>query len=557
MTGPDQVPPDGDATLGTPAAPRTPGAEAGGASPAGRVPPGHQRTHPITPLVTGWRIILGVLAVLTAQNVARLVQDFTPSRLLIGLGVIAAVMVLGVGVAALSWWATSYGVDDDGVTRQSGLLSRSRQFAPRSRIESVSVERPLVARLLGLAKVRVEIAGGDESHLDIAYIRAQDAEALRRRILRVAAGEGDGGTDLATDDGAGAAPVAGADGERGPAAGPEHAAQVPSTAQAGLREVLRDGVTDGEPIAEIPTARLVRSLLRDLGFLLGFVMSVVGVGLAIGLAVWQDGLSLAILVPLLPALVAIPRYVFGRIEAGWGFVSRITDRGLRMRRGLATTRTDNIAAGRIQRLDLRRPLLWRTPRWTAVHVTVAGIEDDSENGAQNALPVGTDPELALTLGHLAPPLGTADDLAFVDRWLSVPARQLDGWRVPHPLQWIARRTQATTLLPGALVHRSGVLTRRLQVIPRDRIQQVSLHADPLGRRIGVMGLKVGVAGHTVSLDDLPEREARLLHTVLSEDAARLRRYRDRAHWPRPALAVGAPVPAAPGGIAAPPAEARP
>ena len=63
MTGPDQAPPEHDVTLGAPAAPRTPGADAGATSPAGRVPPGHQRTHPITPLVTGWRIILGVLAV--------------------------------------------------------------------------------------------------------------------------------------------------------------------------------------------------------------------------------------------------------------------------------------------------------------------------------------------------------------------------------------------------------------------------------------------------------------------------------------------------------------
>src|SRR5699024_2782236 len=109
----------------------------------------------------------------------------------------------------------------------------------------------------------------------------------------------------------------------------------------------------------------------------------------------------AVLLPLLPTLIALPRYILGRIEAGWGFVSRITDRGLRMRRGLANTRTDNIASGRIQRFQLRRPLLWRSQGWTAVAVTVAGIDDTSENGAENALPVGTAEELRLTLGHLA------------------------------------------------------------------------------------------------------------------------------------------------------------
>src|SRR5690625_6722166 len=82
-----------------------------------------------------------------------------------------------------------------------------------------------------------------------------------------------------------------------------------------------------------------------------------------------------------------------------------------MRRGLLNTRTDNIATGRIQRFHLKRPLLWRGPGWTAVTVTVAGIDDSGENGAENALPVGTREELALTIGHLAAPLGTSDDLA--------------------------------------------------------------------------------------------------------------------------------------------------
>ena len=33
--------------------------------------PGHPPPHPITPLVTGWKIVVGIIAVLTAQNIAR------------------------------------------------------------------------------------------------------------------------------------------------------------------------------------------------------------------------------------------------------------------------------------------------------------------------------------------------------------------------------------------------------------------------------------------------------------------------------------------------------
>lgn len=515
------------------------------------LPEGHRRTHPLTPLVTGWRIILGVIGIATAQNVVALVQDFTLRRLLIGAAILAAIIVVSVAGSFLSWRATSYGVDAGGVAKHSGVLSRSREYAPRERIESVSVERPLLARLLGLAKVRIEVAGGGESYLDVEYVRSDLAEELRVRILEVSAGEApprqfpDAGADPAApettaEDGP-PSPAGPACGELpGAAARPTHAgtaANGTGSPARSLRSFLHDGVTDGEAIAEIPTSRLVRALLRDTEFVIGTVMSAVGVAVAVTLAIWQDGLNPAILLPLLPALIAVPRFVLGRIESGWGFVSRITERGLRMRRGLANTRTDNIAAGRIQRLDLRRPLLWRSQGWTAVSVTVAGIDDDSDSGAQNVLPVGTGEELALTIGHLAPPLGTQDDLATLEHLLTARARDIEGMHVTRRWHPIARRTHATVLLPGALVRRTGMFSRRVEIVPRDRIQQLTLGDGVLARRLGVLSLAVAVAGHTVSIDPLRREDALDLHRQLRRDAASLRRYSDRSRWPMPALSL--------------------
>ena len=555
------------------------------------------RTHPITPLVTGWKIVVGIIAVLTAQNIARLLEDFTLQRALIGLAAVAAAVVIAIVLSALSWWFTTYAVDDHGVSLHRGMISKSREYAPRARIESVSVERPLLARLLGLAKVRVEVAGGGESYLDIEYVRSADAEELRRRVLGVAAlasapEAGDaadseprpagaapaGGTAAEQADvtGASAAPWS-ADGRTAADAAPATTSGAHLTAAAapgadgaatgsGLESLLYDGVTDGELIAKIPTARLVRSLLRDLGFVFGTLASVLGVGFAIVVGIWQEGINIAMIIALFPAFIAVPKFVFGRIESGWGFVSRITDRGLRMRRGLANTRTDNIASGRIQRLAVRRPLLWRAPDWTAVSVTVAGIEDDSENGAQNVLPVGTRDELGATLGHLAAPLGTADDLATLEHLLSAPAPGIEGLRKPLRLYWIARRTQVAVLLPGALVHRTGILGRSLEIIPRERIQHVSLSDGPLSRRLGLLDLEVGVAGHTLHLTSLARSDALALHAVLARDGRTLRRYRDRAQWPAPVLAAArrsapdeppATTPAAPAQPAQPSTPASP
>ena len=495
------------------------------------------RTHPITPLVSGWKIVVGVLAVLTAQNIAQLLNEFTIQRALIGAGLLLVAALIAILLSALSWWFTTYAVDEGGVSLHSGMISRSREYAPRARIESVSVERPLLARLLGMAKVRVEVAGSGESYIDIEYVKSAAAEELRRGILGIA--EHAAPPEQAVQaqpphrqDGE-SATEGGADGSEPAPAASEGSAQIGGA----LRSFLHDGVTEGELIAQIPTSRLIRSLVRDIGFVIGVLMSIVGVAVAVALAIWQDGINPAMFIALLPTLIALPKYVFGRIESGWGFVSRITERGLRMRRGLANTRTDNIVSGRIQRLELRRPLLWRRPDWTAATVTVAGIEDDGEDGAQNVLPVGTREELRATLGHLAAPLGTDDDMATIEHLLSAPAREIEGLRPRVRMYWIARRTDVTVLLPGALVNRSGLFTRRLEIVPRERIQQLTLSDGPLSRRIGVLDLQVGIAGELVHVSSLPRAEILDLHAVLSRDAATLRRYSDRAHWPQPALSL--------------------
>lgn len=510
-----------------------------GPEPSGAEAP-RLRTHPITPLVTGWKVVVGIIAVVSAQNIARLINDFSVTKALIGAGVIFAAVVIAIALSTLSWWFMTYAVDDEGVSLHSGVISKSREYAPRARIESVSVERPLLARLLGLAKVRVEVAGGGESYLDIEYVKSAAAEKLRQEILGVADRSGAGTGRSAGEASAPrrSVPATGEtrDAQEAPGAIPApDDGQTDPAASGTVASILYDGVTDGELIAQVPTERLVRSLLRDIGFLVGIVMSIVGVGVAIALAIWQDGLNIAMIIALAPTLITVPKYVFGRIESGWGFISRITDRGLRMRRGLANTRTDNIASGRIQRFELRRPLLWRAPGWTAVSVTVAGIEDDDENGAENVLPVGTRAELGATLGHLAAPLGTDDDRAALEHLITAPARQIEGIRTPARLFWISRRTEVTVLLPGAVIHRSGILAKKVEIIPRERIQQVELHDGPLARRLGLLDLEVRIAGDSLSLSGISRDDALALHGVLARDARTLRRYRDRAQWPAPAL----------------------
>src|SRR5699024_5290485 len=132
---------DGGAVSSSPtspaAAPDPDGAPLGPAASAATAPrPGtaRRRTHASTPLATGWKIVVGVLAVLTAQNIAQLLDEFTLQRALIGAGVLVAAAVVAILFSALSWWFTTYAVDEDGVSLHSGMISRSREYAPRARI---------------------------------------------------------------------------------------------------------------------------------------------------------------------------------------------------------------------------------------------------------------------------------------------------------------------------------------------------------------------------------------------------------------------------------------
>src|SRR5204863_420924 len=56
------------------------------------------------------------------------------------------------------------------------------------RLEAVDVVRPLVARALGLAELRLEVAGGGSSEAPLAYLSEDAAQRLRAELLARAAG---------------------------------------------------------------------------------------------------------------------------------------------------------------------------------------------------------------------------------------------------------------------------------------------------------------------------------------------------------------------------------
>jgi putative membrane protein len=98
----------------------------------------------------------------------------------------AAVLVL---TQWLSWSRFQYGVGSHEIVIESGILSRNRRSIPFDRVQDVDIERGPLARLFGLAKVRIETGGSakDEGVLD--SVTLAEADRLRAAARAGKAGE--------------------------------------------------------------------------------------------------------------------------------------------------------------------------------------------------------------------------------------------------------------------------------------------------------------------------------------------------------------------------------
>jgi putative membrane protein len=97
------------------------------------------------------------------------------------------VTLLSLGTAALSWWRFTYADGPTSVVVTRGLLSRSVRTVPNDRIRGVEVEAPLLHRLFGLVRVRIDAAAGavngKDEELVIDGVPREEGDRLRTAVL--------------------------------------------------------------------------------------------------------------------------------------------------------------------------------------------------------------------------------------------------------------------------------------------------------------------------------------------------------------------------------------
>lgn len=423
----------------------------------GRPSPVVERPSPLTGLAHGG-IALAAAAVFLIQELSDGGLNNLSGQALM-FGIIAAVAVLGAGIFGLfAWRTTVFVVDDDGFRVERTFVWRSSSRLDYTKVQSVEIAQPLVARLLGLAKVHIDVGG--TGGVDLAFLTRARAEALREHLLdRMASARAAAHPSVAVPD--------------AHAVGPATPAVPGALPPPGAPEAL---------VHAVPAGTL---LLGTLVSTQALAASLVALTL-LSTSIWS-GTSIT----TIGAVVAFGGWAWANIGRNWGF--RMTKRGdtLRVSRGLGSTTAQGLRPDRIQGVAIHQDLLQRVTGLYRVTVTVLGYAEsgDENNGAANSvvLPFGRWADVLTVLGAIWPAL----DLGRIQ---PVPQPSRARWLTPFAF---AQHTWG--IGDDVVVAHHGLVERTLSIVPHRRMQSLSVHQGPLQRRLRLASIAVHTTDGPVTL----------------------------------------------------------
>ena len=419
-----------------------------------------QRLHPLTPWLRGAVGVVAAMAFMTnwAQNYYEEATTMTAAELekavVIIILTVVGVFLAGTAYNFIWWWMAKFRITADSVQSSTGILFRRNRSLRLDQLEAVDIVHPVVARLFGLAELKLESAGGSDSYLLLSYLPVPRAEAVRSEILSRRTNQADEPTP-------------------GPAPENPH-------------------------LFRVPPAWTVRSYLRTWQpwtTAAGLAASAV---ISIAAGTWSG------IFAILPLFYAFAKVFWNRIVTEMGFTGYVHPEGIRLTHGLLTQINQTIPASRIQAVRLRQRLWWRGPDWWRIDLNVAGYGLEANENRTVLVPVA-DRAMALTAVTAVMPgaeqIWDVIDRAMTSTYLpsSTPRHALEvrpnpGFvctprraRIFDPVAWVSQGYADT---PYALVIRTGRLTRTVTIVPHDRIQGVSCRTGPWAGRRSLASVKL-------------------------------------------------------------------
>lgn len=387
-------------------------------------------------------------------------------------------------LSLLGWLRFRYGVGENDIVIESGVLHRQRRIIPFARVQDIDIEQGLLARMFGTAKVRIETGGASSNEGNLDAVSLDEAMRLRDFIRRSAA-----------------------------------------------RGSLPQHEEPAEPVLFAMT--LPRLLLAGLFNFSLFYLAVIGgmfqylrpflkrnsIDPAIWIAPSREAaiqVSLAVVATLL--LLGVVTGVLRTVARDYRFRLTRAPAGFRRRRGLFTLSEAVIPIHRLQLVVLGTGWLRRRLGWFSLDFQTLGA-DAQQSGYQPAAPFARMDEImpiVAEAGMDALPGGESyvpvSRFAIARRCLTVAvplsilaivATQFAGstallllvpilglalFAIP---QW---RHHRFCLTGHFLFVAEGVLRQRLWIVPFAKLQTISVTRSPLQRRLGLSSVSVDTAG---------------------------------------------------------------
>jgi len=464
------------------------------------------RLHPLSvPLRAGsraigfaWAFLIGGVALSQGDPV------------LTGGAVVAAVLavVAVVGYELAYYRRFEYELTEDSLDIASGVFSRREREIPLRRVQNVDVTRSLVSRLLGLAEVDVETAGGGSTEANLRFVSREEAgrlqeEVRERRAARERRRESRTDADERTDDAALAeneVPVD--DAERAP-----RGERGELLFELSNRDLLLYGLLSFDP-------RLLSGVVAFATFVvpsLGQRVDVPNVGLVVLAA---GVVAAAAGIWLMSAVLRIVQF--------YGFRLRRVGDDLRYERGLFERRDGTIPLSKLQTVSVEENVLMRRYGFASLAVETAGYApgQSPSGGSEAAVPLAARSEV-LELARDVEPFGDYDlarpperaRTRYVRRYaLAGLAVVAAGFLVSHFLAafpWYvlfalvplavpaARRAHATRGFDADddhVVTQQGWWRRQTTVVPNHRVQTVIERQTVFQSRWDLTSVVVDTAG---------------------------------------------------------------
>lgn len=387
------------------------------------------RLHALSPLLRSARAVVALATVLGSRQLAP-GQHQSAWFDLVALGVATL-------AGLISWLVTRWRIAGNELQIETGFVRRQSVRVPLRRIQAVDVVRPLLARMLGLAEVRLVVAGQGSSHARLAYLTEERATQVRASLLALAHG-------LHADT-------------------PEPAAR---------------------PLMHVPPRRLVVANLLTPGPLI-LILVVLA---AIAVLVADPTVGAALFGSTAAVAIGLALSIARQVGAEWDFTLAEAPDGLRLTSGLLQTRAETIPYGRVQAVRWVEPLLWRASGWVRLEIDVARRHDRDRSENESAastralLPVGSHADARGLLERVLP--GVAITPPPDSR---APARSL--LRAPllhHNLRaWYDDKY---------VVCMTGRLRRSAVVVPLEKVQSLRWTQGPVSRRLRLASVHADTAG---------------------------------------------------------------